>query len=53
MQSVESVVVCDHDVGIVVEQESKHIVSLFADGIVQWSITFRILAKQIGVIAAI
>jgi len=45
VQSVEPIVVGQHDVGVVVKKQRQHVVALFRDGIVQWRITFRILQQ--------
>ena len=43
VQGVEPVVIGQHDVSIVVQQQRQHVVTLLRDGVVQWRITFRIL----------
>ena len=43
VQGVEPVVIGQHDVSIVVQQQRQHVVTLLGDGVVQWRITFRIL----------
>ena len=43
VKSVESVVVRHTDVGVVVQEEGKDVIPLLADGIVEGSVTFRIL----------
>jgi hypothetical protein len=43
MKRVEAVVVGDHDVGVVVQQEGQHVVTLLRDGVVQRSVTLRVL----------
>lgn len=43
VQGVEPVVIGQHDVSIVVQQQRQHVVTLLRDGVVQWRIAFRIL----------
>lgn len=43
VQGVEPVVVGQHDVSIVVQEQRQHVVTLLRDGVVQWRIAFRIL----------
>ena len=43
VERVEAVVVGDHDVGVLVEEQGEHVVALLRDGVVQRSVTFRIL----------
>ena len=43
MESVESVVVGDHDVGAVVQEEGQHVVALLRNRVVQCSVAFGIL----------
>ena len=46
MERVEAVVVGDHDVGAVVEQQRQHVVALLRDRVVQRSVAFGILKKD-------
>ena len=46
VERVEAVVVGDHDVGVLVEEQGQHVVALLRDGVVQWRVTFRILNAQ-------
>jgi hypothetical protein len=43
VQGVEPIVVGQHDVSIVVQEQRQHVVTLLRDCVVQWRITFRIL----------
>ncbi len=43
MKRVEAVVVGDHDVGVVVQQEGQHVVTLLGDGVVQRGVALRVL----------
>ena len=43
MQGVESIVIGDTDVRIVIQQQWQDIVAFLADGIVKGGVTFRIL----------
>ena len=55
VEGVESVVVGDHDVGVLVEEEGEHVVALLRDGVVQRGVALRILnegEKKIEVINA-
>ena len=45
MKRVEAVVVGDHDVGVVVEQQREHVVAFLGDGVVKRSVTLRVLCK--------
>lgn len=45
MQRVETVVVGESDVGIVVDKKCQHVISLLGNGIVKWCISFRVLQK--------
>lgn len=44
MQGIESVIVGERDVGIVVDEKRQHVVPLLGNGVVQRSISFRVLA---------
>ena len=46
VECVESVVVGDHDVGVLVEEEGEHVVALLRDGVVQRSVALRILNNK-------
>jgi hypothetical protein len=46
MESVESVVVGDHDVGAVVQEEGQHVVALLRNRVVQCSVAFGILKTK-------
>ena len=43
VERVEPVVVGDHDVGVLVEEEGQHVVALLGDGVVQRSVALGIL----------
>ena len=43
VEGVESVVVGDHDVGVLVEEQGEHVVALLRDGVVQRGVALRIL----------
>ena len=43
VKGVETVVVGDHDVGGVVQQQCQHVVPLLGNGVVQRGVTFRVL----------
>jgi hypothetical protein len=46
MESVESVVVGDHDVGAVVQEEGQHVVALLRNRVVQCSVAFGVLKTK-------
>lgn len=46
MQRVEPIVVGQHYIRVVVQQKRQHVVPLFANGIVQRCVTFRILQRR-------
>lgn len=43
MQRIESIIIRQSDVSIMIEQQGEHIIPLFRYSVVQWSIAFRIL----------
>ena len=43
VKGVETVVVGDHDVGGVIQQQCQHVVTLLRNGVVQRGVTFRVL----------
>jgi hypothetical protein len=45
MQGIEAVVIGDHDVGVVLQQQRQHVVALLGDGVVQRSVAFRVLQR--------
>jgi hypothetical protein len=46
VERVEPVVVGDHDVGAVVEEEGQHVVALLRDGVVQRGVALRVLGAN-------
>jgi hypothetical protein len=46
VQGVESIVVGQHNVCIVVQQQRQHVISLLRDGIVQGRVAFRVLSTS-------
>ena len=48
VERVEAVVVGDHDVGVLVEEEGEHVVALLGDGVVQRSVALRVLHRSKG-----
>lgn len=46
VERVEAVVVGDHDVGVLVEEQGKHVVALLGDGVVKRRVTFGILHRK-------
>merc|ERR1719412_2342734 len=48
MQSVEPVVVGEHDVRTVVQQQGEHVVSLLTDGVVQRSVALAVLEGRVA-----
>ena len=52
VERVEAVVVGDHDVGVLVEEQGQHVVALLGDGVVQRSVALRILNERSKLINA-
>lgn len=46
VQGVESIVVCQHNVCVVVQQQRQHVISFLRDGIVQGRVTLRVLSTS-------
>lgn len=46
VERVEAVVVGDHDVCVLVEEQGKHVVALLGDGVVKRRVTFGILHRK-------
>jgi hypothetical protein len=46
VQGVESIVVGQHNVCVVVQQQRQHVISLLRDGIVQGRVAFRVLSTS-------
>jgi len=45
MQGVEAIIVGDGDVGASLQQHRQHVISLLADGVVQWRVALGILKR--------
>merc|ERR1719394_1923131 len=43
MKGIEAIVVGQHDVSTVIQEQCQHVIPLLADGIMEWSISFTIL----------
>ena len=46
VQGVESVVVGQRYVGVVIQQQSQHVIALLGDGVVQRGVSLRILERS-------
>jgi len=46
MQRVESIIIRQHNISIVVQQQRQHVIPLFTDGIMKRCIAFRVLNQK-------